>query len=86
MQKVYFVYLKIYSWIYYDSQMCILNVYEWPYYICIQGLSLILLNGFNIMVTQSVYFEYIKVLCKIFTKYNVTVLLFYPIYLITKKI
>jgi len=61
--------------------MCILNVYEWPYYICIQGLS-ITLNGFNIMVTLGVHFEYIKVLCKIFIKCIVTILSIYPSYLI----
>jgi hypothetical protein len=34
----------------------------------IQGL-LLTLNGIDIMVTLNVYFEYIKILCKIFTKY-----------------
>jgi hypothetical protein len=29
------------------------------------------INGFNIMVTLGVYFEYIKILFKIFTKYIV---------------
>jgi hypothetical protein len=42
--------------------MYTLNKYEQPYYICIQGL-LLTLNDFDIMVTQGVYFEYIKVLC-----------------------
>jgi hypothetical protein len=61
--------------------MSILNVYEWPYYICIQGL-LLALNGLNIMVALGVYFEYIEVSCKIFTKYIVTILSVYPSYLI----
>jgi len=54
-----------------------LNVYEWPYYMCIQGL-----NGFSDMVTLSVYFEYKKVLCKIFTKYIVAILQVNPNYFI----
>jgi len=58
-----------------------LNVFEWPYYMCIQG-SLLTLNGLDIMVTLGVYFEHIKVLCKIFTKYIATTLLVYPNYLI----
>jgi hypothetical protein len=57
--------------------MCILNVYEWPYYMCIQGL---LLNDLHIMVTLDLYFEYIKVLCKIFTKYIATILQVFPSY------
>jgi len=40
--------------------MYTLNVYEWPYYMCIQGL-LLTLNSLDIMVTLDVYFEYIKV-------------------------
>ncbi len=35
---------------------------------CMQQL-LLTLNGFNIIVTLYVYFEYIKILYKIFTKY-----------------
>jgi hypothetical protein len=50
-----------------------LNVYEWPYYMCIQGL-LLTLNGLYIMVKLNIYFEYIQVLCKIFTKYIVVIL------------
>jgi hypothetical protein len=42
--------------------MYILNVYEQPCYICIQGL-LLTLNDLDIMATLGVYFEYIKVLC-----------------------
>jgi len=44
---------------------------------CIQGL-LLTLNGFSIMDTSCVYFEYIKILCKIFTKYIVAILQVYP--------
>ncbi len=37
------------------------------------------INGLNIMVTLiSVYFEYIKIICKIFTKYIVLILQVYP--------
>jgi len=61
--------------------MYIFNVYEWSYYICIQGLWLTL-NGLDIMVIQNIYFDYIKVLCKIFTKYIVAILQVYPSYLI----
>ncbi len=48
--------------------MYVLNIYEKPYYMCIQEL-LLTLNGLDIMVTLCVYFEYIKVICKLFTKY-----------------
>ncbi len=40
---------------------------------CIQGL-LLTFNGFDSMVTLGVYFEYIKVICKILIKYIVTIL------------
>jgi hypothetical protein len=43
--------------------MYTLNVYEWPYSMCIQGL-LLTLNGFHIMVPLCIYFEYINVLYK----------------------
>jgi hypothetical protein len=44
---------------------------------------IISINGLNIMVTLiSVYFEYIKILCKIFTKYIVPILQVYPHHLI----
>jgi cytochrome b subunit of formate dehydrogenase len=59
--------------------MYILNIYERPYYMCIQKL-LLALSGLNIMHT-CVYFEYIEVLCKIFTKYIVAILQVYPNYL-----
>jgi len=39
--------------------MYTLNVYDQPYYICIQGL-LFTLNDFNIMVTIGVYFNISK--------------------------
>ncbi len=57
------------------------NVYELPYYTCIQGL-LLTLNDFKIMDTLCVYFEYIKVLCKIFIKYIATILQVYTSYVI----
>jgi len=38
---------------------------------------IISINGLNIMVTLDVYFEYIKVLRKIFTKYIVPILQVY---------
>jgi hypothetical protein len=47
----------------------------------IQGL-LLALNGVDIMVTLSIYFEYIKVLCKIFTKYMGTILQFIQTFLL----
>jgi hypothetical protein len=53
--------------------MYILNAYEQPYYMCIQGL-LFALNGTNIKVTLAVYFEYIKVLCQTFIKYTAFIL------------
>jgi len=60
------------------------------YFECIQTTILdmyssiiISINGFNIMVTlNSVYFEYIKILCKIFAKYIVPILQVYPKHLI----
>ncbi len=78
---MYFVYFKGYNWIYYDSQMYTLNAYEQPYYMCIQRL-LLTLNGINIKVTLSVYFEYIKVLCQTFIKYIASILQVYPNYFI----
>jgi len=37
------------------------------------------INGLDIMVTlNSVYFEYIKILCKIFVKYIMPILKIYP--------
>ncbi len=45
--------------------------------------NIININGLNIMVTLiSVYFEYIKILCKIFTKYIVPILQVYPNHLL----
>jgi hypothetical protein len=45
---------------------------------CIQRL-LLTLNGLDIFeVTSGVYFEYIKILCKIFIKYIATILQVYP--------
>jgi len=48
---------------------------------CIQGL-LSTLKGLDIMVTLNMYFEYIKVLCKIFIKYIMVILQIYPSYFI----
>jgi len=58
-----------------------LNVYEWPYYMCIQRL-LLTLNDLHIIVTLGIYFEYIKVLCKIFPEHIATILQVYPSYFI----
>jgi hypothetical protein len=45
--------------------MYIFNLYEQPYYV--YSSIIISINGLDIMVTlNSVYFEYIKLLCKIF--------------------
>jgi len=57
--------------------MFVLNIYEQPYYMCIEGL-LLTLNGLDIMVTLCVYFEYIKVICKLFTKYIWAIVQIYP--------
>ncbi len=43
---------------------------------------IISINGLNIMVTLDIYFEYMKILCKIFIKYIVPILQVYPSYLI----
>jgi hypothetical protein len=40
------------------------------------------INGFEIMVTLHVYFEYIKNNCEIYTKYIVPILQVYPSYFI----
>jgi hypothetical protein len=48
---------------------------------CIQKL-LLTLNSLDVMVTLGVYFEHIKFLCRIFTKYITTVLQVYPSYFI----
>jgi len=52
------------------------NVYELPYYMCIQGL-LLALNGLKIINTLCVYFEYNKVQCKFLIKYIATILQVY---------
>jgi len=51
---------------------------------CINVYSniIISINALDIMVTIGVYFEYIKILCKIFIKYNVAISQFYPSYFI----
>jgi len=61
--------------------MYILNVYEWPYAMCIQRLFLAL-NDLHIIITLVIYFEYIKVLYKI---YIATILQVYPNYFIIKN-
>jgi hypothetical protein len=53
--------------------MTILHVYS---------IIIININAFDIMVTIDVYFECIKILCKIFIKYNLAILQCYPIYFI----
>jgi hypothetical protein len=53
--------------------MYTLNIYQQLYYMCTQGL-LLTFNGLDIVVTLGVYFEYIKVLHKIFIKYIATIL------------
>jgi hypothetical protein len=65
--------------------MYILNVYEQPYYMCIQVLYYEYINGFGIMATLiSVYFEYIQISCKIFVKYITPILRVYPNHLIIR--
>jgi len=57
--------------------MYILNVYEWPYYMCIQRL-LLKFNSLDIFeVTLCIYFEYIKIQCKLLIKYIATILQVY---------
>jgi len=53
--------------------MYVLDIYEQPYYKCIQGL-LLTFNGIDIMITLKVHFEFIKIICKIFIKYIATIL------------
>jgi hypothetical protein len=43
------------------------------------------INGLNITVTLDVYFEYIKIQHKIFTKYIMPILQIYPSYFIIHK-
>jgi hypothetical protein len=43
---------------------------------------IISINGMDIIVTLDVYFEYIKVLCKIFIQCIVSILQVYPSYFI----
>jgi len=61
--------------------MYILNV--WTTIFHVYSSIIINMNGLDIMVTLiSVYFEYIKILCKIFTKFVVPILQIYPHHLI----
>jgi len=47
---------------------------------------IITINGLDIMVTLiNIYFEYIKISCKIFTKYSMPILQVYPHHLIILK-
>ncbi len=46
---------------------------------------IISINDLNMMVTLNIYFEYIKILHKIFTKHIVPVLQVYPSYFIILK-
>jgi len=64
--------------------MYILNAYECPYAMCIQRL-LLALSDLHIIITLGLYFEYIKVLCKIFIKCIATILQVYPNYFIIQK-
>jgi len=57
------------------------HVHELPYYMCIQGF-LLTLNDFKIIDTLCLYFEYIKVICKIFIQYIATILQVYTSYVI----
>ncbi len=57
------------------------EVYEWPCSMCIQSL-LLTLNGLHIMVTLGIYFEYIKIISQIFSKYIVAILQICQIYFI----
>jgi len=41
-------------------------------------IIIISINGLNIMVTLSVYFKYIKILCNIFIQYIMPILQVYP--------
>jgi len=51
----------------------------WTTILHVYSIIILSINGFNIMVTLiNVYFEYIKILCKIFTKYIVPILQVYP--------
>ncbi len=40
----------------------------------VYSIIIISINGLDVIVTLHVYFEYIKILCKIFTKYIVAIL------------
>jgi len=72
-------------WIY-KSVLEFINVYFeciWTTILHMYSSIIISINGLGIMVTLiSVYFEYIKILCKIFTKYIVPILQIYPHHLI----
>jgi len=52
------------------------NVYQRPDFHMYSSIT-ININCLNIMVTLEVYFEYTKILCKIFTKYIVPILQVY---------
>jgi hypothetical protein len=66
--------INIYKCIFWMYLTTILHVYS---------SNIININNLNIMVTLiSVYFEYIKILCKIFNKYIVPILQVYPNHLI----
>ncbi len=55
----------------------------WTTVLDVYSSIIININGLDIMVTlNSVYFEYIKILCKIFAKYIMPILKVYPNHLI----
>jgi hypothetical protein len=85
--------LWIYKGIFYEfwgillGVLKFINVYFeciWTTILHVYSSNVININGLNIIVTLiSVYFEYIKNLCKIFTKHIVPILQVYPNHLIT---
>jgi len=57
--------------------------YIWTTILHVYSSIIISINGLDIMVTLiSVYFEYIKISCKIFAKYIMPILKVYPNHLI----
>jgi len=67
--------IKIYKYIYFE---CI-----WTIILHVYSSNIISINGLTIMVALiNVYFEYIKILCKIYIKYIVPILQAYPNHLI----
>lgn len=67
--------LKKYSWVYYDLQILRFILHMYPRFI-------IGTNELNIILTLNVYFEYIKLLHKIFVQYILPILQVHPNYFI----